>query len=377
MKITRSGMWRERQIQEIQSSFVLRVPSLTFFKFLGLSPLLFDLSRFSGIMFPLKAKENVPVSQIVVHSVAVRGQLGPLTVWVTQPEITPRTTNRNGNNNSGGSKEYHFPLHPRNWIKIYQRVHGPSMREYQWLDFSQNPIIMRPGQVRALYIHSTLQGDEAIVYDNASVRPHHWHYGAATRRMPTVSPPRYTDAFVSLLTGKAHLSPRPFGHTPIWGWGNSWRDHREFVGQVRYGVRFRLWQPSLTGDTYGPEFRRAVQTLLGCQRRAESPISLLPDACLYYIVNMCKWDWWNDTANDLKAQRRRLQRQRRLAAAAAPPPVPAAASAVQEVTNPTATSLETSGDGCMETNAPAAASGGGANDASTAEDSDMVDGRRE
>lgn len=92
------------------------------------------------------------------------------------------------------------------------------------------------------------------------------------------------------------------------GWGNSWRDHREFVGQLKYGVRYQLWQPALTATKYGPAFRAAVRTLLGCQRRVESPVALLPDEAVYYILNMCRWDWWNDASVQLQAQRRRLRR---------------------------------------------------------------------
>ena len=314
----------------------------------------------SGIMFPIKAKQDVPVSQIVLHSVAVRGHLGPLTVWVTRPDVTPREDQAGGDNanaTTNNAKEYRFPLQSRHWQKVYQQVHAPSMREYVWLDFSSNPIVLQPGQVRALYIHSTLPSDEAIVYDNSNHRPHHWHYHRPGARAGAMTTPRYTDNYISLLTGKAHLSPRPFGQTPIWGWGNAWRDHREFVGQVRYGVRYQLWQPALTAGVYGPEFRTAVQTLLACQRRLESPLAMLPDECLYYILNMCKWDWWNDNANGLKTQRRRLQRQAREAAAqaaqeravaaqqeesTAEPQKPAAKPPVApKVTDSTAISMET------------------------------------
>jgi len=35
-------------------------------------------------------------------------------------------------------------------------------------------------------------------------------------------------------------------------------------------------------------------TLLQCQRRLESPVCLLPDECIYYILNLCGWNWSND-----------------------------------------------------------------------------------
>ena len=169
-------------------------------------------------MFPIKAKEDLPVTQIWVHSVAVRGELGPLSVYVSKPY------NESDSNNNNAT--FRFPLQKRHWTRIYQGTHAPSRREYQWLDFSNQPVVLQPGQVRALYIHSTLEGDEAIVYDNAAhVVRHPWQAAAAAgwnRRTgrPTNTPqPRYQDAFVSIWPGKAHLSPQPFGQTPIWGWG--------------------------------------------------------------------------------------------------------------------------------------------------------------
>jgi hypothetical protein len=204
---------------------------------------------------------------------------------------------------------HNFPLTARYWTKVYEQVHAPSMRTYRILDFSANPVILAPGQVRALYIHSSLPGDEAIVYDNASHNPRAFMGGPHAHQRAT---PRYEDAFVQVHSGKAHLSPRPFGQTPIWGWGNAWRDHREFVGQVNYGVIYQLWQPSpqLHGQ-FGPRFHEAVRAVLACQRRSTSPVALLPDECLYYILNMCRWDWFADGAGELKERRRQRERAAR------------------------------------------------------------------
>ena len=60
---------------------------------------------------------------------------------------------------------------------------------------------MKPGQVRALYIHSQAQGDQSIVYDDSR------HLGTAG--------PRHDDAVITIYSGKAHLSPVPFGQTPV------------------------------------------------------------------------------------------------------------------------------------------------------------------
>ena len=88
----------------------------------------------------------------------------------------------------------------RHWKKIYEKTHAPSFVSYKELDLSSNPIVLRPGQVRGIYIHSTRRGDEAIVYDNKEKRKTH------------------DDSFITILPGRAHVSERAFGSIPIWGW---------------------------------------------------------------------------------------------------------------------------------------------------------------
>lgn len=61
----------------------------------------------------------------------------------------------------------------KHWTKVYEKVHPPSFMSYRELDLSSNPIIMRPGQVKGIYIHSTRRGDEAIVYDNKEKQKTH------------------------------------------------------------------------------------------------------------------------------------------------------------------------------------------------------------
>ena len=94
--------------------------------------------------------------------------------------------------------------------------------------------------------------------------------------------------------------------------GSAWRDNREFVGQINYGAVYKLWNPS-ENLSFGGNFRSAARCLLMCQRRVESPFARLPDECIYYILNMCRWDSFNDTSIEMRRvqrQTRRLERQR-------------------------------------------------------------------
>lgn len=231
---------------------------------------------FCGIMFPVKCKDTLPVDHVIINSVAVRGALGPLTVWVTNQE-----------NLSG-----EISMSKRAWTKIYEKTHAPSFVGYKELDLSSNPIVLKPGSVRGIYIHSTRRGDEAIVYDNkAKVKTH-------------------DDSFITILPGRAHVSEKVFGSVPIWGWGSAWRDNREFVGQIKYGACYRLWHPS-ENISFGGNFRRAARVLFLCQRRQESPFSWLPDDCLYYILHMMRWDWLEDTSEDMRREQKGWKRMRR------------------------------------------------------------------
>ena len=144
-------------------------------------------------MFPVKAKNNLPVDQLVILSVSVRGQLGPMTVWLSN-RPHPR------------SDPHHFrvPLNAQGWTQIYSAFHEPSQEDYVKLDLSRNPVVLVPGETRLLYIHSQAPGDEAIVYDNSL---------ETYRRRPRVE-----DPMIAIYSGKAHLSPTPFGQIPIWGW---------------------------------------------------------------------------------------------------------------------------------------------------------------
>jgi len=215
-----------------------------------------------------------------------------MTVWVGKEQYT------NTANDIDDEFSPHFrypPLHkPSEWIKVAEKTLAPSERSYKTIPLD-TPIIIRPGESRAIYIHSSRQDDQAIVYDNSRNFTSFQGSSGGTK-------PRYQDRVLAIYTGKAHVSTTPFGLTPIWGyWGDaradaSWRDYREFVGQLEYGILYKLWSPEVHSSAFGSlvNFRSATETVLGCQRRGESPVARLPDECIYYVFNMCRWDWFGD-----------------------------------------------------------------------------------
>ena len=138
-------------------------------------------------MFPVRAKMDLPVTRLVIHSVSVRGALGPLTVWVTNDDVAQEE-------NFSVMSLQRIRNDSSHWTKIYENNHRASRRNYVKLDFSNQPIILRPGQRKVIYVHSAANHDQAIVYDNSS----------------SLRSTRYEDAFLSIHSGAAHLSPTPF-----------------------------------------------------------------------------------------------------------------------------------------------------------------------
>lgn len=287
---------------------------------------------FCGIMFPIKCKDILPVSQVVINSFAVRGALGPITVWVTNDdtntasETTRSRVNRDATQNRNTSRynlrnvvplvnkrrssavstsEKHnqtskISLKPHHWTKVYSQTHVQSYRNYTTLDISSNPIIIKPNQVRGIYIHSTLDGDQAIVYDNRHKEKTH------------------DDTFITVLPGRSHVSCEAFGTVPLWGYGSAWRDNREFVGKISYGVVYKLWNPHEYKNFAGDKFRQSVRTIFAGQRRWESPLSRLPDDVIYYILNMCRWDWSGDGYEDCLDHKKKCRKENYLRKATVP-----------------------------------------------------------
>jgi len=274
-------------------------------------------------MFPIKCKDLLPIDHLVVKSVAVRGRLGSLTVWISKKDanyniarnqrysarrtgsvLAQHVHSRDGESGDKSNIVHRIPLDPSSWIKLHDKKHNPCPPgRYTELVFDE-PVRLEPGEMRALYVHSTLPGDQAIVYDNS-------YYGTSDKR--------FDDDKITILTGRAHVSTTCFGQHPIWGYGNAWRDRREFVGRLAYGTVYKLWNPEVQ-PKFGSWFQNGARTLALCQRRRESPLSLLPDEAIFYILNMCRWDWFDDSNGTMKDRRKREmlrkeqeQRQKKLA----------------------------------------------------------------
>jgi len=140
----------------------------------------------------------------------------------------------------------------------------------------KTPIRLAPKETKGLYAHSACRGDEQIVYDN---QRHH------------VS---LSDMHLDILPGQAHLSDVPFSsHGQFQGWwGPPWRDRREFVGRLSYGIRWLRWNPNVH-EQMPPLFRSLVwSVVMSRHKRAnQSLLYWLTDDHILYILNSI--DWWD------------------------------------------------------------------------------------
>eukprot|EP00929_Paragymnodinium_shiwhaense_P013476 TRINITY_DN121320_c0_g1_i1.p1 TRINITY_DN121320_c0_g1~~TRINITY_DN121320_c0_g1_i1.p1 ORF type:complete len:291 (-),score=52.55 TRINITY_DN121320_c0_g1_i1:246-1118(-) len=226
---------------------------------------------FNGIMFNVRGKADLPVLDLRISEVAVRGELGPMTVWWTDGPFQKVKSSASA------------------WTKVYERRHSASW-SFTTLILDA-PIVVLPGKVTGIYIHSA-GSQEALVYDERrSYIP-------------------YEDSFVKILHGAAHLDSQPFGDfNPWFGGRGAFRANRNFVGRLAMSARYMLWNPE-SHRLFPKEFRDMVLTLLLCARRPESPLSRLSDWILFWILNMCRWDWPMKSGEDLPQVPAKKRRRR-------------------------------------------------------------------
>lgn len=222
---------------------------------------------FSGIMFDVTCGDKLPMKYCRIDSIWVRGCLGLMRIFITKQAASFQKTFVD----NVVQQEY--------WEQIYEKFHDPHVRDgpngetYAELKLTE-PVIVNPGECFGLYVHSGREDDEGIVYDDSR---HHMQQVSDTGTL-TVQP-----------RGVAHLNPEPFNNSSPWGYGRGWRQNREFVGKLSFGVKWLLWSPE---DNMGfpAQFKEVVELLLLCWNRESCVVSWLPQEMLFYIMNKVRWD---------------------------------------------------------------------------------------
>lgn len=208
---------------------------------------------FYGMMFDLRGKDDLPVQEVMVYQIWVRGNLGSVSVWYTNGSFDTVKTQ------------------PGEWTQVYSEHQTSSYGELVPL-YLHKPIPVRPGELTGLFIHT--QDRNGLIYDN--------------RNSDIV----FEDRFVKILPGMAHMDGSAFGNRNPFGpvGRGAFRSNRIFVGRLQMGAKYALWNPEIH-QRFPPAFRSLVRTLLLCSRRSECWLSRVSDEVLFWLLNMCRWDW--------------------------------------------------------------------------------------
>lgn len=222
---------------------------------------------YSGIMFDIEARRLLPYQFLEIQSLSVRGELGPVKVYVTQGSYVGKH------------------IVPSRWVCHFDETLPASVDELCELHL-QVPVRLAPGTTVGIYIHSQLPNDKGIVYSN--------------NRSDDFS---YEDRVIRILPkGIAHTSPIPFSEHSM-RQTQAWRHHREFVGSVRYGFRLLLWTPE-AHYLFPRSFRVSVFTLLCAQhvlsRTPQVSFGSIPKELVFYIINFLPYNWFPLLQSDMR-----------------------------------------------------------------------------
>eukprot|EP00392_Amoebophrya_sp_AT5.2_P006299 g6310.t1 len=133
------------------------------------------------------------------------------------------------------------------------------------------PLRVFPGEKVGLYVHSSGPDPDTDPSDHVTrFRDPFWVWngrGGGTPDSIVYNNQRHAvtmeNAHLRVMPGIAHTSVKPFSQDGFWGYGNAWRPYREFVGKVKYGVRYKLWNPEAAVHRQFPlRFRQMVLELL-------------------------------------------------------------------------------------------------------------------
>jgi hypothetical protein len=230
---------------------------------------------FNGILFKVEIKPDIAVEFVEIQSLSIRGELGRISIYCW------------------------------NYEETFVRIFGPNFiapSPYDFVELSlSKPIRLVPSMQTAIYIHSELQNDTAIVYSN-------------------VKSSKYTfedDIFI-IHPGIAHTSPIPF--EPINQWGApAWRRHREFIGVIKYGYRELIW--NINNHLLFPfEAQNIVRVVMLChhhlayqqqqQHERKRTFGHLPKEVVLKILSFVEFDIGKD--DNVEKHRGAVNRSRRM-----------------------------------------------------------------
>jgi hypothetical protein len=158
--------------------------------------------------------------------------MGSVTVWACDQAWCGDDESQRVGSNWGQRYDIVEESH---WEQLAKRYCAPSWDVPAEIVFD-HPVRIKPGQIRALYVHSALPDDLGIQYQSF-------------RGSNSIA----QDEIVSLLPGLGHTGPRPFNS----GW---YRGLRGLAGAISYTAMLRTWTP-LTHHESPLSMRASVATV--------------------------------------------------------------------------------------------------------------------
>eukprot|EP00040_Diaphanoeca_grandis_P005257 m.32052 g.32052 ORF g.32052 m.32052 type:complete len:405 (-) comp16571_c0_seq1:258-1472(-) len=219
---------------------------------------------FNGVFFNVRCGTELPIVYTTLDSLWIRGELGPMKVFITKEPVSFEGVYNN----------------PQEWELLYDKSHEPhneydgnsddGASRYAELKLDVKRVV-NPGETYGVYVHSGLESDRGVVYDDSN----------RSRRV-------IDNGSLCVQQGAyAHLNCEPFNMTAPWG-GHGIRRNREFVGRISFGVRWILWTPE-QHNRFPEQYKSIVMTLILCWNRLDTELSWLPQEMVFFILNMIPW----------------------------------------------------------------------------------------
>lgn len=231
---------------------------------------------FAGVFFDVEAKGS---HELVIDAVWMGGMLGKCTVWACERSWAGFNGRKEQGKRCGWSRR-NDAITTQEWALVSRkRQYQPAWDGHRRIRLDE-PVRIRPGETRGLYVHSALPDDLGIQYRSTSSPEENVGESEHLRIHP----------------GLGHTGSIPFDvHS---GW---LRPNRAPCGVLEYHVRRRCWCVEESSE-FPQALRRAVMTMLLANNRPYSSTSnvlgILPkDVLLYALEGTLEWDMWKPDAD--------------------------------------------------------------------------------
>ena len=207
---------------------------------------------YNGVMFDV---QSISIEDVWITAINIGGEIGPYTVYWREGSIAL------------GFK------HAADWTQCASGHVDSS--EWQGIDLPlQEPVFLKSHRKIALYIHSSLDNDQAIAYQT----------------YPSMQHPICSDGKIALFPGQGRVGNEPFDNGAAeqrWGW---FRAPRGLAGGLTYRCLRRQWTPE-DMLIFPESFQNVIMQLhlIYMFSGEQGLLGILPLECFYMILGQLDW----------------------------------------------------------------------------------------